>query len=133
MLLTLDPGVLEQILEDAQSRFPNEGCGLLTGRGNATRFISVRNISDSPKEFEMDPAELIHALRDARNTGDRLLAIYHSHPHGPAKPSERDIERAYYPDAAHLIVSLQDLKRPQAVAFRIVDGEAVEIELHAIV
>jgi proteasome lid subunit RPN8/RPN11 len=62
-----------------------------------------------------------------------LIAIFHSHPHGPAEPSKTDIERAYYPEVAHLIVSLAELERPQAVAFRILDGEALAIELHVIV
>ena len=81
----------------------------------------------------MDPAELIQTLRHLRDTGESLIAIFHSHPHGPAEPSQTDIRRAYYPEAAHLIVSLAELERPQAAAFRIIDGEALAIELRAIV
>jgi hypothetical protein len=43
------------------------------------------------------------------------------------------LERAFYPEVAHIIVSLADPERPQARGFRIIDGEAFEIELHAIV
>ena len=81
----------------------------------------------------MDPAELIAAMRDLRNAGEELTGIYHSHPHGPAHPSKTDIERAYYPEAAQLIVSLAELERPRVAAFRITNGEVLEIELHAIV
>jgi len=84
-------------------------------------------------EYEMDPAELIHVLRELRDSGERLVAIYHSHPHGPAELSRRDIEQAYYPEAAQLLVSLADMERPQVAAFRIIDGLPLPIELHVIV
>src|SRR6185503_697641 len=111
MNLTLAPGILEQVTEHAKAAYPNEGCGLLVGRQTATRFVPMKNISTTGTEFEMDPAELITVLRDLRGDGDSLVAIYHSHPHGPAEPSKKDVERAYYPEAAHLIVSLAVLER----------------------
>ena len=81
----------------------------------------------------MEPAELIKVLRDLRTAGEELVAIYHSHPHGPLRPSKMDIDRAYYPETAHLIVSLAEREHPRVAAFRIANGEALEIELHAIV
>ena len=129
MNLTLAPGILDKVIEHAKVSYPREGCGLLT----ATRFIPVANIAPGATEFEMDPAELIAAMRDLRIAGEELTGIYHSHPHGPAHPSKTDIERAYYPEAAQLIVSLAELERPRVAAFRITHGEALEIELHAIV
>jgi [CysO sulfur-carrier protein]-S-L-cysteine hydrolase len=133
MDLTLAPGILEQVFHHAKTAFPNEACGLLVGRDLADRFIPVKNISPSAQEYEMDPAELIAVLRGLRETGARLIAIFHSHPHGPAVPSKQDIDRAYYPEAAHLIVSLAELERPRAEAFRIIDGEALPVELRVIV
>lgn len=135
MNLLLAPGILEAILAHAKGCYPNEGCGLVTETAGAPggRFIPMRNAAASTTEFEMDPQELIGALRDARNRGEQLIAIYHSHPNGPARPSRHDVERAYYPEAAYLIVSLADRERPQAAAFRIIDGEVIEVEVHAIV
>ncbi len=133
MNLILVPGILEQMIQHATAAYPREGCGLLVGRGPAERFIPMKNISSSPAEFEMEPAELISVLRNLRGTGEQLIGIYHSHPHGPAEPSRKDIERAYYPEAAQLIVSLSDQEHPQTAAFRIIDGAAVPVELHVIV
>jgi len=133
MDLTLNPSILEQILQHAKSAYPNEGCGLLVGQTSAERFIPITNISASPSEYEMDPAELIRVLRDLRGTGERLVAIYHSHPRGPAELSRKDIEQAYYPEAAQVLVSLSDQSHPQTAAFRIIDGAAIPIELHVIV
>jgi proteasome lid subunit RPN8/RPN11 len=133
MDLTVNPGILDQIIQHARSAYPNEGCGLLVGHRAAERFIPTKNVSASPTEYEMDPAELIGVLRDLRGTGELLVAIYHSHPHGPAELSRKDIEGAYYPEAAQLVVSLSDQEHPQTAAFRIIDGAAVPVELHVIV
>jgi proteasome lid subunit RPN8/RPN11 len=131
--LTLAPGLLEKIIEHALAGYPQETCGLLAGNANhATRFIPMENRLASRTSYEMDPAELIQTLREFRDAGEQLVAICHSHPSTPAEPSHRDIERAYYPDAAYLIVSLAE-RRPEVRAFRISAGEAVEIEVHAIV
>ena len=133
MHLTLSPTILEQIIQHATATYPREACGLLVGRDSASRFLPMKNIAASSAEYEMDPAELISAFRDIRQTGETLIAIFHSHPHGPAEPSRTDVQRAYYPEAAHLIVSLAELERPQAAAFRIIDGEAIPLELRVIV
>jgi proteasome lid subunit RPN8/RPN11 len=132
--ITLAPGILEDVIEDAKKSYPNEGCGFLVGRQAADRFIPMTNVSVSAgKQYEVDPAELIHALREMRDSGEQLIAVYHSHPHGPAEPSQTDIDRAYYPEAAHLIVSLADLERPRVEAFRIIGGEVMPVEVHVIV
>jgi len=133
MNLILPAHILEQLIQHARDAYPNEACGLLVGRESVNRFIATKNISSDPHQYEIDPSELISIFRSLRQTGENLLAIFHSHPHGPAEPSRTDIERSYYPDAAHLIVSLAEPDRPRAVAFRIIDGEVLPIEVHAIV
>src|SRR5262249_38654643 len=129
----LAPGILDQLVQHAKNAYPQEACGLLVGRNAADRFIPVRNISAQAHEYEMDPGQLIATLRGLRDTGEKLLSIFHSHPQGPAALSNTDIGRAYYPEAAHLIVSLEQPEHPQAVAFRIVDGEVLPIQVRAIV
>jgi proteasome lid subunit RPN8/RPN11 len=134
--LILSPGILDEVIWHAKSAYPKEGCGLIAGIAPSlvgVRLIPMTNIAESASEFEMDPAELTNTLRDLRNSGEELAAIYHSHPHGPARPSSSDIQRAKYPKAAHLIVSLADPERPQVAGFRIIDGEVLDIEVHAIV
>ena len=144
MNLTFAPGILEQVIAHAKDCYPREGCGLIVGRRSspaaaggplpeAEAFVPMDNISTRDDEYEMDPKQLIRVLRNLRNAGKDLAAIYHSHPHGLAEPSKKDIERAFYPEAAYLIVSLNELERPRAAAFRITGGEVIEIELHAIV
>jgi proteasome lid subunit RPN8/RPN11 len=132
--LDLAPGLLDQIVAHTRSRLPLEGCGILSGRvSTASQFIPITNRLASPTEFDMEPAELIAALRSLRTNGDSLLAIVHSHPRGPAFPSATDIERAWYRDAAHIIVSFAATETPEVRGFRILDGEVIAIELRVIV
>jgi proteasome lid subunit RPN8/RPN11 len=131
--LQIGPGILERLILHAKQAYPNEGCGLLAGRDAADRFIAMKNLSGSAAEYEMDPAELIHALRELRESGERLVAIYHSHPHGPAELSKKDLEQAYYPEVAQLLISLADREHPRCAAFRIIDGLPLPIEVHVIV
>ena len=136
MNLILAPAILDDVIQHARAAYPREGCGLIIGLKESTvgsRFIAMTNVAQSAAEFEMDPAELINTFRELRNAGQELVATYHSHPHGPPRPSRTDVQRAYYPEAAHLIVSLADLERPKVAAFRIIDGEVLDIEVHAIV
>lgn len=127
---------MDEVIQHARTEYPREGCGLIVGNNaplTGCRFIAMKNVAQSAAEFEMDPAELIDTFRELRNAGQELVAIYHSHPHGPARPSRTDVQRAHYPEAAHLIVSLEDPDHPKIAAFRIIDGEVLDIELHAIV
>ena len=133
MNLVLAPGLLDLMIKHAKEKYPEEACGLLVGQDSAARFIPMENTLASSTAFEMDPAQLISTFKDLRSSGENLVAIFHSHPRGPARPSESDIQRAYYPQAAQLIISFADPERPRAAAFRIIDGEVLEIEVHAIV
>jgi len=134
--LTLAPGLTEEIIRHARTGLPHEACALLAGHGNlAERFIPMVNTLASETEYEMDPAQLAATFRELRVSGEDLVAIVHSHPRGLAQPSPRDLERAWYPEAVYIIVSLADREHPEVQGFRIAGtpAQAIEIELHAIV
>jgi proteasome lid subunit RPN8/RPN11 len=134
MNFTVDSGLLDRMIDHARAALPNEACGLLVGRdGQASRFIPAENTLRSKTAYEIDPAFLAATFRSLRETGEELVGIFHSHPQGPARPSNRDLERAFYPEAVHIIVSLAEPERPQVACFRIIDGQGYDVELHAIV
>ena len=133
MHLSLSAEIMEQIVNHARSVYPQEACGLLIGHTpNGERFVATANVLASETAYEVDPGFLAATFRSLRSTGEQLVAIVHSHPRGPAEPSETDLQRAYYPETAHIIVSLASPERPQVRGFRIIDGQSYEIELHAI-
>ncbi len=134
MNLTIRADILDELIAHLKRVHPQEGCGFLVGReSNANRFVPMPNSLASETAYEIDPALLVSTFQSLRESGDELLGIVHSHPRGPAEPSRRDRERAFYPEAAHVIVSLADIGHPQVRAFRIIGSEAYEIECRIVI
>lgn len=101
---------LTALVAHAQESVPSECCGLVGGNldDQSETIYRLRNVAASPElAYEAAPEELFAAQRQMRERGERLLAIYHSHPRAitPA-PSETDVRLAYYPGATYLIIGL---------------------------
>jgi proteasome lid subunit RPN8/RPN11 len=102
--LRIAPGMLEAMRAALAAALPEEGCGLLFGRGHRIeRLVPIQNSLHSPVRFRLEPQAQLTAMQAADDQDLDLLAIYHSHPHGPERPSATDIEEAAYPQAAYLI------------------------------
>lgn len=83
---------------------PQEACGLLLGTGDrALEVVAMENVLHSPTRFRLEPAAQVRALLGAEAKGWQLLAVFHSHPAGPAHPSASDLAEAAYPEALSLI------------------------------
>ena len=126
----LAPGMCEEIIAHARAGFPEEVCGIISGRdGVAVELYRGRNVSPKPETtYEMDVETLTKqiAFDDA---GLMLAAIYHSHPVGPSMPSPTDIVRAFYPDSVYIICSLADPVQPSLRGFRIANDTVWEVTL----
>lgn len=106
---------------------PQEACGLLAGaNGGSQQVFEITNELASPTHFSMAPREQLAALLEIERRGWELLAIYHSHPAGPPRPSRMDVAEARYPGVAHLIWS-PDAGEWGCRAFLLDGGEAREI------
>jgi len=120
--------VLLEVFQHARECYPEECCGLLLGsdaRG-ALRVLRCANVQsaraargesdlDARRAFWIDEQELLHALRDADQRGERLVAVYHSHVDTAAYLSFTDLAGALgpdgsplYPGAQQLVVSVQE-------------------------
>jgi proteasome lid subunit RPN8/RPN11 len=82
----------------------------------------MANTDQSNEHFTMEPKEQFAVVRDLRTKGVGMLAIYHSHPETPARPSEEDIRLALTPGVSYVIVSLAGTA-PDVKSFRIESGE----------
>ena len=132
--IIVGPGILDEVIQHACRCFPEEGCGFLVGKEYCIeRFVPAENSLRSKIAYSVEPRFLFEFFRHLRASGEDLIGIYHSHPSEEAFPSERDIAEAHYPDAVQVIVSLRDENEPVIRAFRLIQGDIAEIELHAIV
>ena len=129
--VTLPRPIVNQILHLAQREPEREVCGLVSARdGRPVRCIPVANVADEPgKLFTMDPGQQIDAMRQMREQGETLFAIYHSHPTSPAEPSAIDIEQVGYPDVLYLIVSLNTTGVLELRGYRFEDGQPEPVHL----
>ena len=126
--LIISKALLQQIIYHCKSVCPNEACGILAGKNNVVEKIyEMTNIENSTVSYLMEPKEQFRIMREMRNSGENMIAIYHSHPHSQAYPSAKDVNLASYPDSAYMIVSLADQEKPDVRAFEIIEGEVKEV------
>jgi proteasome lid subunit RPN8/RPN11 len=127
--LELPRAIAEELVAHARAGLPDEACGILSGTGAAvTRFHPAVNGDASPYRYSIASQDLLRIVTEIEDADDEILAIYHSHTQSPAFPSRTDVELAFWPDAAYLIVSLAtdpaDLK-----AYTIAGGKIARREL----
>lgn len=141
--------IIEDLVAHARELDPYECCGLLAGKeGAVTRQYRIANtvakdaqavtvfneasvkqlghLSDKARAevaYFMDPKEMLAAFKDMRERQLDLTVIYHSHTHSPAYPSTTDVGLAYYPDAAYVIISLENKSQPDIRAYWIKDRQ----------
>jgi proteasome lid subunit RPN8/RPN11 len=120
--------LIDEIVAHAGEDAPNECCGLLGGDDGAALSVHrAENLFASPMRFEVgDLPRLLGAIEES---GEELVALYHSHPRSEAYPSQTDVNLAWgWPGVAWLICSLQD-EEPVVRAFTIEDAEVSEVAL----
>lgn len=129
-LRILESALIELRCHVAQSP-QQEVCGLLSGaNGTVTRVLAAENAAADPAtSYEIAPRELFARMRQIREAGETLLGIYHSHPNGRSTPSDRDLAEAYYPDAAHVIATINENAEVTLRAFYIRNQATAEIPI----
>jgi len=117
--------IVAHALEDA----PNECCGLIASLdGEATRVYRALNGKPSPFSYEIDAHDLLRITSAIDDAGWEVGAIYHSHTRSPPKPSQADINLAFYPDALYVIIGVA-ASEPEVCAYRIFDAKVEGVEL----
>lgn len=81
----MNKSTVRAIKAHAEAEYPNEACGLIVKAGRREVYRPCRNMGGKANHFVMDPED----YAAAEDEGD-VLAIVHSHPDFPARPSEAD-------------------------------------------
>jgi proteasome lid subunit RPN8/RPN11 len=117
---------------------PDEACGLFLGpmaRGAATGVISevipCANAAASAMTYTVEPRDMLRASRRADERGEEIVGVWHSHTHTDAYPSPTDVRLAADPAWIYAIVSLKH-GEPVLRAYRIVDGEIIEVAVEVV-
>jgi proteasome lid subunit RPN8/RPN11 len=121
--------LFDEMVAHAQADAPNECCGMIGSRdGEAVKVYRATNTAASPLRYEIDGAEQYRIQMEVEDSGFDLGAIYHSHTRSEPKPSQTDINLAFYPEALYVIVGLAG-GDPDVRAYEIRDGRVTEAEL----
>jgi proteasome lid subunit RPN8/RPN11 len=124
--VTIPEAIRSAIDAHAENCSPNECCGLIASDADGrVRFAyPTTNRAPSPHTYTVDPDEHFGAMLHAERMGWELSGVFHSHPDGPAMPSETDVEKALEPEWLYLIAAGAALR-----GFSIRDSQVAEVEL----
>lgn len=115
--IVLNQQTLKEIHSHATSTYPEECCGLMTGRiegesktvSGLWRMKNAFEPSERYHRYTIDPMEYMYAENEIESKGDEIVGIYHSHPNAPAKPSLFDQDHAW-PTLSYVVVEVRDAK-----------------------
>jgi [CysO sulfur-carrier protein]-S-L-cysteine hydrolase len=131
-VIEIPADIREAMIAHAREGLPNEACGLLAGQdGRAEHVFRMQNADNSPMTYRLDSTEQLRVFNEVEEKGWEIAAIYHSHTHTEAYPSETDRRQAFYPDAHYILVSLAE-PDPVVRAYTIRDGQIEEQELRVV-
>lgn len=113
MAVELSNALQQQIFQQMENTFPNEGGGFLLGtlESENTRIVDVihvENVFESEEQYHryaMTPQNWAKIEDEADKRGLTLVGYYHSHPDSPAIPSEYDRVHAL-PNFIYIISSV---------------------------
>jgi len=106
---------------------PAEGVGLFVGRsGCGEEAWPLPNVHPYPEVgYRAEPGALLAALRRADERGLEVVALFHSHPTGLARPSATDRREAYW-RVPYVIFGLAE---GRARAYLLPEGREIPIEV----
>ena len=132
-MLKIPRQIVSDIVKQGLDAAPIEACGILAGTGGHVQVhYPMTNIDQSSEHFAMKPEEQFQAAKAIRHNKMDMLAIYHTHPETPARPSQEDIRLAFTPGVVYVIASLVDAERPVVKGFLIENGNVEEVLLETV-
>ena len=114
------------MLAHASACRPNECCGLVAMDPiGEIRFVyPLDNAMPSPTAYTIEPGQALGAFLHAERSGWRIGGVFHSHPGGSARLSQRDLEEAADPRWLHFLIVDDAI-----TCFRIAGQVAVPVNL----
>lgn len=122
--------IVTAMIAQARREAPLEACGILSGANQqVANMHEMTNADHSEDHFSLLPEEQFATIKKIRAADETMLAVYHSHPASPARPSEEDIRLAFMPGIIHVILSLLNPDQPEIKGFRIDDNAVAPVSI----
>lgn len=122
--MEIPQALYDRMVTHARAEAPDECCGMIGTRGAvAVSLYEAENTAHTPLRYELSSRDQLR-IQKALDAADlELGGIYHSHTRSAPYPSQTDINLAFYPDAAYIIIGLATGPEADVRAYRIVDGQ----------
>lgn len=135
--MKISPELRAKMRAMGERAYPNEGCGIFLGTfGDEVEVVEVRegtnlraggDEENLPAEkddrrhsardrYVLDPKDILHAEKDARQRGLEVVGFWHTHPDHPAHPSQYDADHAWS-DYVYLIMAIHAGEQVDVNAF----------------
>lgn len=139
MPLNVPVSVMAEIRAHAEAAYPNEGAGLLLGRvadGQMSveailPLANAREAGAQRNRYLIAPQDYLRGEEAAAGQGREVIGVFHSHPDGPARPSEFDREHAL-PWYAYVITAVMRGRAAESTAWRLAEDRThfTEEQIH---
>jgi proteasome lid subunit RPN8/RPN11 len=114
-MIRMSAGALAAVRDAACAGYPDECCGFLFGRHDASRGRTVvravaaanGSAENRARRYVIGPDDVRRAERAAADDGLDVVGFFHSHPDHPAEPSTFDLDHAW-PWYTYVIVPVAD-------------------------
>jgi proteasome lid subunit RPN8/RPN11 len=128
MNIRLKHDLQQQIIQQMQGSYPNEGGGFLLGHLEADAVtihdtIQVQNVFAAEEQYHryaMRPQDWARLEDEADERGLTLVGYYHSHPDSPAIPSIYDRDHAL-PNFTYIITAVYQAQAKEMRVWRLRD------------
>lgn len=121
---------LATLLSTLWAVYPQEGCGFMSGRdGVVSGIYPVENSLHSSVAFQMDGWQQLQTMLTIESNQEEIVAVYHSHPHGPPDLSEQDLAQATYLEATQVVISFAQPQTPTIRAFWLDPGRDGKLKI----
>lgn len=140
-MISISEKILEEMIDQAKSEYPNECCGILVGRRDGREKIVVRqnavhNLVDGRQKkvhYKISPLELWHIEQFAREENLQIVGFYHSHPDYAADASPDDVKYMIpgysYPIISVIHGTLAEIKSYEKTEFDKMNAEVEKIKI----
>lgn len=135
-MLRVSQSHYDALRQHGEQTYPHECCGVLLGRvEGADRVVTSiarcdNTRQDSPQNrYNIDPKQLIHIQREARERGEDIIGFYHSHPDHPPRWSQTDLADAHWLGCSYVITSVEKGKAAVTNSFELTGSDENDKQL----